>query len=123
MCAKPTIRLRLRSLSRWAPGWKTSLPRRLSTSGRSLLLNGLLIGIAPRADLQPTAHPAKTFGGIRRTHGSAHRALVDALELVALNGALGVLQQLLVDDGLGDRRQLPFHFCHYTNTEQLRYAA
>src|SRR5215471_3831809 len=67
---------------------RMSLPEPSSTNGRWLLLSDLLIGIAPRADLQSPADPAKLFGRIRRTWGAAHRTLLHALDLVGCNGAL-----------------------------------
>lgn len=78
-------------------------------SGRSLLLNGLLIGIAPRADLQSAANPAQAFGGVRRTRRATHRTILQALELVQFDGALGFIQKLLVDHRFGDRQRFPLH--------------
>ena len=72
-------------------------------NARSLLLNGWLIGIAPRADLEPTADPAQSLGGIRRAGGAADRALGDTRQLIRDHRSLGFLQELPVDHRLGDR--------------------
>jgi alanine dehydrogenase len=60
---------------------------------RSLLLSGhLLFDVAPGADLEPAAYPAKGFrrdvGGL----GSAHRALDHLLQAVFRDRTLGLLQ-------------------------------
>ncbi len=72
-------------------------------SGRSLLLETLLIRIAPCADLQPPANPAQPFGGIGRALGPAHRALVDSFDLIRHHGSLRLFQKRLVDHRLGWR--------------------
>ncbi len=83
---------RSQSSSRLEFAWKTWLREPSSTSGRSLLLNGLLIGIAPGADLQPAANPAQPFGGIGCANGAAHRALFHALGQIRHHGTLRLIQ-------------------------------
>lgn len=78
-------------------------------NGRSLLLNGLLIGIPPGADLEASADPAQPLVGVGRASRTADRAFVDALDLVVLDSALGFFEQRLVDHGLVHRQQFPFH--------------
>src|SRR5690349_16887875 len=89
--------------------WKMSPPGRSSTKRRWLLLSDLLIGIAPRADLQPPAHPAQLLLGIGSARRAAHRTLFDALELIGDNRALGLIQKLLVNHRLGNRRRFASH--------------
>ncbi len=66
-------------------------------SGRQLLLNALLIGIAPGADLQPAAHPAQPFGGIGSASRAADGTFLQALHLIGHHGPLRLVQKFLVD--------------------------
>ena len=78
-------------------------------SGRWLLLSGLLIGVPPRADLQPPADPTQPFGGIGSARRAANGATGGMLQLVRFDRTLGFFQQLLVDHGIGIRQRLPLH--------------
>jgi hypothetical protein len=69
----------------------------LYTSERWLLLSGLLIGIAPSADLQPAANPAQAFRGIRRTNRTTDRTLLGALGLIGHHRQLRLIQELGID--------------------------
>ena len=69
-----------------------SRQERSFTNAGWLLLSDLLIGIAPRANLQPPADPAQTFRGIGRAGGPADGAFLDPLQLIRLNGALRLFQ-------------------------------
>jgi hypothetical protein len=60
-------------------------------SARSLLLNALLIGIAPGADLKPPANPAQAFRRIWCASSAAHRAFGETLDLVRHDRPLGLL--------------------------------
>jgi hypothetical protein len=79
----------------------------LFTSGGSLLLSDLLIGIAPRADLKAPANPAQRFRGVRRARRAAHGALLQTLNLIEHNRLLGFVQKFLIDHW--GRQRLPFH--------------
>ena len=86
----------------------------MSTSGRWLLLNALLIGIAPRADLQPAADPAQPLRRVGRANSAANGTLIRSLGLIGHHGKLHLIQQLWIDHRLRDRglrmsRWLPFH--------------
>ena len=76
---------------------------------RWLLLNGLLIGIAPCADLQATADPAQSLRGIRGTCPAANGTLPQSLDLIGLNRPFGFFEKLLVDHRLRNRQRFPFH--------------
>jgi len=81
-------------------------------SGRSLLLQTLLIRIAPRADLQAPANPTQPFGRIGRALSSADRALVHSLQLIRHHGSLRLFQKRFVNHRFGWRC---FSF-HWTET-------
>ena len=81
---------------------------------RESLLNGLLIGIAPGADLQPAADPAQALRRVGCANGPANGTLLRSLGLIGHHGKLGLIQQLWIDHRLRDRglrmsRWLPFH--------------
>jgi [acyl-carrier-protein] S-malonyltransferase len=89
-------------------------------AGRGLLLRGkLLIGIAPRADLQTAANPAEIFvlAGVRsgqgRGGGAAYCATRGNNGAINFDGLLRHFQNSRRDDRLGGR--FLFHFCfHYS---------
>src|SRR5580658_3657442 len=94
--------------------WKMSPRELLSTSGRSLLLNALLIGIAPRADFQTPANPAQPFRRIGGAIPATNSTLLHALHLIRHHRTLRLIEKLLLDDwirghGLHGRRWFSFH--------------
>ena len=99
--------------------WKTWRRELSSTSGRWLLLNGLLIGIAPSADLQAAANPAQAFRGIGRANRAADRTLLRALGLIGHHRKLGLIQKLRINHRiwgrwLCGRRWFTFHLLKTT---------
>src|SRR5580692_7448948 len=105
---------RSRFSNRLGFAWKTSPRERSCTNGRSLLLNALLIGIAPRADFQAPANPAQSFNGIGRATRATHRTLLHALDLIRHHRTLRLVEKLLVDHwirghGLYGRCRFSFH--------------
>src|SRR5579884_370705 len=64
------------------------------------LSGGLLIGIAPGADLQTAANPAKTFSRVRRATGAADYALTSRPIFVGFESLFCRFGDLLVDYGL-----------------------
>ena len=79
------------------------------TNERSLLLSGLLIGIAPRADFQAATDPAQRLFTVGRASGAANRALVHALELIGNNGTFRLIEKLLVDNRFASRQRFALH--------------
>ena len=69
-----------------------------------LLLNALLIGIAPGADLQTPANPTEAFSRIRRACGAAHNTLLGVLNLIGHHRPFGFVQKLLVNYRIGGHR-------------------
>src|SRR6202163_1374313 len=109
MSRNTTIPNRSPFLNRWDWEWKTSLRERFSTNGRWLLLNDLLIRIAPSADFQPAATPAQSLSRIRSTGRATNGTLPQSLDLIGLDRALRFFKKLLVDHGLRDCQRFPFH--------------
>ena len=98
-------------------------------AGTNLLLGGkLLIGIAPRADLQTPANPAEIFvlgcmrSGQRCASGATNGAAAGNDGPVDFYRLFRHFQNPRRDDGLGDR--FLFHFCfHYSLTSPFPLAA
>lgn len=76
---------------------------------RWLLLNALLIGIAPGTNLQAAANPAQAFRRIGRTNGAAHGTFLGVLHLIRDYQPLGFVQKLLIDHRIGDHRSRHRH--------------